>query len=64
VTTNLSNSHDFIIGSTIVAAIAAIPDDALSVVGKSLLFVVTAFVSGFAYTAGRWAWDRFVRGAA
>jgi hypothetical protein len=53
-TTN--NSHDFIIGSTIVAAISWIPDDVLSVVGKSALFIATAFVSGFAYTAGRWAW--------
>lgn len=55
------NTHGFVIGTVVVAAIEQVPDALLSGFSKFVLFIVTATVSGFAYSAGRWAWDRFIK---
>jgi hypothetical protein len=49
---------DFAFGASLASLVQLIPDEVLTSAGKGVLFVVGAFVSGFAYKAGQALWDR------
>lgn len=53
---------NFAFGAALASIVQLIPDDFLTSVGKGILFVLGALVSGFAYKAGQALWDRLARG--
>ena len=52
----------YLLGAALASIVQLIPDDFLTSVGKGILFVLGALVSGFAYKAGQALWDRLARG--